>query len=336
MRTYSLKWKAAIVALLAGWVLVVGVVQAQLIPTAPQLFVRSDGLGDGITTPVAIQNVIEEGDTMVITRIEIPDVNWATHGVDATLARLFSDDVSVQDRTPFRLDSSMAVFYLAAEGNPLPWDAGTGSVRLISQPTIFAQNSSDESPIETWVTPDSLVASSATAQAQLCGIVRDMLTIVQQANELSGDDLLVANNAITEAGTLRVTEWFAAFPELLPDCFVVGVTGSGQAFDPGEAALRNTLIGQVEATQAWLRWEEFIGDYDLAVLWGTFFFFVVSLGAMVVATMSFGVHLGLLAFVLGMLTGGMAVPHWLAQMSFLLVALLLVFAGWFILQRIPR
>lgn len=307
-------------------------------PTAPQPFVHSDVLDPGVVaSPIAIRNVVATGDALILTRIEVPELNWATYGVDGALVRLVLDGVSLQDRVPARLGNSIAGFYLEP-GHALPWDAGVGSVRLISNPSLFVANAQSDVAIATWLTPNgALLRDSPPDRDYFCGLVLALLQRIEVEDAAWEPGDLVSNEVGTEAGTVMAQQAFGPIASLLPDCFVVGLEGSGIDFNPNEGQLRDNTVERVENTDAWQRWERLADHYNLdPVLLATFIAVGLSFIAMIAVTYFAGPVTGTTAGVLANLAGAMFVPHFLMQIVFIVIAVCCILSGFFILARVPR
>lgn len=306
-------------------------VRAALVTDAPSLAVYE---------AYAWRNVVSTGDLLVVPRLSLPEVNWATYGADASILSLVQGSTTYQIISPPATGEIIAGFYLAA-GHGFTWDSAS-TVDFTSNPALFVNNTSSSAAV-TFVDTTDLILTSEADQTIVCNGFRALLQAVEAQDPLDDYGLLdlVAASIVTETGTAMAQSAFSAIVAVLPDCFWVGLQPGMEGFDPGVPALRDDLITEVEASAGWARWVALAGQ------WG-FTGREAELAAVAGIGFSFAWLLFLLWFTRGKVnysvTGagivllgiGANIPHLLLQVAFVIALVSLTGGAAFYLRQFPR
>ena len=291
--------------------------------------------------PFAFRNVLVTGDLLVLARYSMPDATpgWQDYGPKGALASLYDATGPLQTRVPPQLGEAITGFYLGA-GHGLPWDTGVGEVWLVSNPSLFMANESETASL-VFVTTSALILTSEADQLILCNTFRTMLTAVENgdATDAIGPGDLVDTTIILGAGTAMAQNAFAAAAQILPNCFIVGIEGSGARFNPNAPGLRTSLEATVEASEWWGRFDTLAGTWGFtdAAMLGTFIWMGLALAVIVVIVAKWGyAQLGTVAAGITLFVGALFVPHYLLQTVLILLALALMATGGYVYLRVPR
>ena len=313
--------------------LAVPAVAMATLPTAPQT-VSDEG--------IAIRNMLEAGDMVIYSRYDLPITgitpSWASYSADDALVRFNNAGAPVQTRSAPAVDSSLTGFYLAP-GHSITWESGTAQIEVMSNPVKFATNTTDSAAIE-WFDTTGVVIDSSTDQTLVCERITTLLSAVNAASTTLAENALVDTNGnITTLGAQLVVAAFSQALSATPDCYPTGVDTTNIAFDPNSAQLQTDLQTEVEASDAWGRWELLSASWGFTdhVKSGSIFWVLFALIISVVAiawskSALFGLQAGVLVF----FAAGLFIPAGLLQGIFIVVALMILGVGAFMFSRVPR